>query len=438
MERTRESLSHVVESDTFEIELCRDKVKSGETTFWSDRCGAGWRCGISISATETPWDDELRIHAQVALDLSNVDPELSSLTFSADFSSDSSRISAVAGYVIKLPNDDPVIPHDEVFLGTESMTLSATFKVSYAYHPKRLPSEMQETLKSTIANGSFTDTKFLVYSQRRGSGQVGTPLPLFANSAALKKQCPSYFEPLFSDRFTELSDADGEAYDYYSDSDYSEYSDEDETVSPEEPEWESSSSAHDMNADSNAAAGAGDATSCGVPAFNDSGYEGGSKIRTVVVADFAFRTYRALIYYLYTGDVSFAPLKSSRSHAPTPAVGKEASDTRERTDDLRCSSKSMYRLADKLGLDSLKKQAFAYIQSSVSETNIVQEIGSRFTGIPEYDEVRRVQLQILSKKWAVPGVKEAFLALLKRAMQGELPHATDTLLAFISGVKPAL
>ncbi|KZT19698.1 hypothetical protein NEOLEDRAFT_1101858 [Neolentinus lepideus HHB14362 ss-1] len=434
MEKVSESSLRVTQT-IFKMVIDDQKLGCGETTFWSDLCGEGWRCGISTSYDD--YDSECVI--RLALDLSSVDSALVSLTFSgsltwsSDYYRDDHDSNAICDYIIKLPNDEPMIPHSPttISLGEGPVDLTVTFKIAYSYRPKRMPSELQETLKSTISSGSFTNAKFLLYSRRGQSGRVDSPLPLFANSTVLKNHCPSYFEPLFSDRFTELSVTDVEAYDYYSDSDYSDCSEGDDVDSGAEPQPEQAATPENCSISGDTSIRADESKNDHVAAMLER--KGENQIRTIVVTDFAFRTYRALIYYLYTGSISFAPLKSTRSRAS----GKEAEDNKSQVDDLRCSPKSMYRLADKLGLDDLKQQALSFIRSGISETNVVQEVGSRFTGIPEYNEIRQTEIQVLSDKWAVPGVKEAFLELLKRAMLGELPHATDTLLAFVSRMKPA-
>ena len=53
----------------------------------------------------------------------------------------------------------------------------------------------------------------------------------------------------------------------------------------------------------------------------------------------------AFVFYLYTGDVNFAPL-TSQTQVPRPSN----SDSKETTtaDAPRCSPKSMYRLADEV------------------------------------------------------------------------------------------
>ncbi len=102
------------------------------------------------------------------------------------------------------------------------------------------------------------------------------------------------------------------------------------------------------------------------------------RARVKVVRDASLRTYRALLVYLLDGSISFARLTAGffsgadvarAEGAPPPAtqsfaarwmkahaarkawMGKAANAT------LLASPKSMYRLADKMGLDELKRKA---------------------------------------------------------------------------------
>ncbi len=162
----------------------------------------------------------------------------------------------------------------------------------------------------------------------------------------------------------------------------------------------------------------------------------GKKRRKVVVRDAAYATYKALLYYLYTDTVAFAPLhshfytpstaapdgeseKDRDSSSGTPLDTEEASrgslfrsdsdagasstrdggdsatgstfaKDRRRAHTLRqqiideycsthtnvpapCSAKSMYRLADKLQIPELKKRAQEELANNLSVDNIVWE-----------------------------------------------------------------
>ncbi|BGP13051.1 hypothetical protein JCM10213v2_000970 [Rhodosporidiobolus nylandii] len=107
----------------------------------------------------------------------------------------------------------------------------------------------------------------------------------------------------------------------------------------------------------------------------------------VVVTDASYSTFRALLNFLYTDSISFAPLASTYyiardvaaaggqafphlsrrafllSHAPQipPGNGQHTVGA--------CSSKAIYRLADKMGLDELKGRAYEHIVRSLTAEN---------------------------------------------------------------------
>ena len=111
--------------------------------------------------------------------------------------------------------------------------------------------------------------------------------------------------------------------------------------------------------------------------------------------DFGRLSWKAFIYYLYTGKVAFACLRS-QGRAPTPS-------TVVRKENLSpspplCSPKSMYKLADEvsipvitphmarlkqfqLGISDLKELARDDILSKLSNENIVIELFSTFTSL---------------------------------------------------------
>ncbi|KAF8496671.1 hypothetical protein JB92DRAFT_3125987 [Gautieria morchelliformis] len=188
---------------------------------------------------------------------------------------------------------------------------------------------------------------------------------------------------------------------------------------------------------------------------------GPRKVR-VVVKDVAYTTYRAVLYYLYTDTIMFAPLSSSFhpsilpsaisiSHSPPPSSSQtslmlppassgEQSSTyygnttkellgslysnkppqeirepvvqgpRTRRQWLKewesnnpgrvlpCSSKAVYRLADKLDLTELKNRAFQHIVKSLTVTNVAYEVFSSFSAT--FEDVRKVQVEYFLAHWA--------------------------------------
>ncbi|KAI0916772.1 hypothetical protein AcW2_007078 [Taiwanofungus camphoratus] len=172
----------------------------------------------------------------------------------------------------------------------------------------------------------------------------------------------------------------------------------------------------------------------------------GPKRVHVVVRDVAYATYRAVLYYIYTDIIVFAPLSSSfltssgssarPNNAPvsTPvALSSEsqanialslrpshqqvestlgASNARpgsrrewiaqwERNNMFGrprpCSAKAVYRLADRLDLQELKQRAFQHIIKSLTVDNVAYEVFSTFSAA--FEDVRKVQVRFFLDNW---------------------------------------
>lgn len=182
------------------------------------------------------------------------------------------------------------------------------------------------------------------------------------------------------------------------------------------------------------------------------------KRRKVVVRDSSYTTFKALLFYLYTDTIEFAPLTSSfmelggSCREPTkepPAVRVSPADfcedmlkahqRRQEVIDMlhrknpdrptACSAKSMYRLADKLHLPELKSRAHQHIAVHLDQMNIVWETFSSFTC--RYPEILNIEVDYLLRNWksirkgsplksvfarghAHPGLGEVWPILLKQ------------------------
>ncbi|KAH9999667.1 hypothetical protein BJV74DRAFT_974882 [Russula compacta] len=156
---------------------------------------------------------------------------------------------------------------------------------------------------------------------------------------------------------------------------------------------------------------------------------GPPKLR-VVVKDVAYATYHAVLYYLYTDRIRFAPLSSSFLSSSTSGtsctetandsqgslgsvtrtgvaeVHAGASSRREWIQDwirgnpghpLPCSAKAVYRLADKLGLAELKTRAFEHITKSLTVENVPYEVFSTFSAT--FEVVRKVEVKYFLDHW---------------------------------------
>jgi hypothetical protein len=142
----------------------------------------------------------------------------------------------------------------------------------------------------------------------------------------------------------------------------------------------------------------------------------------VLVRNTAFATWASYVYYCYTGQVSFHPLKSK----------DPLSRRNNTTQTLRCSPKSMYRLAIKLKNTRLEALAFQAIKSSLFESNILDEAFSWFTA--QYPDIRKMELELLIKFRSASEVSNRLEKILESVSRGEKPYAHAMLHAFLASL----
>ncbi|KAF9229894.1 hypothetical protein BU15DRAFT_69661, partial [Melanogaster broomeanus] len=201
--------------------------------------------------------------------------------------------------------------------------------------------------------------KFLTNSKRLSLGNLYEPLPTYANAAILEGVCPK-LDTLFPCDFTFIDENDlplpvQEDYDYGCDSDIDDdegviedASSEFEIVGPTGSNREeivrSPSPSADSMADSEIIENAISAQHCRHDAVAE----------LVQVKCAAHRTWRAFVFYCYTGQVAFNPIKSQ---IPLGPPGESLG----------------------LSVEDLKKRAFDAVKAGLSEHNIVEEALSYFT-----------------------------------------------------------
>ncbi|KIY67015.1 hypothetical protein CYLTODRAFT_454833 [Cylindrobasidium torrendii FP15055 ss-10] len=111
--------------------------------------------------------------------------------------------------------------------------------------------------------------------------------------------------------------------------------------------------------------------------------------------------WRAIIWYIYTGETQFSSLRSTKSK------------DRYKGHLCQCSPKSVYRLADQYGLTALKQLAFGKIKKDITSENVVHEIFTLFSRL--YPEIYGMELDYLLTKKEKPSVQEAIAERLQRA-----------------------
>ncbi|KAF7288770.1 hypothetical protein MIND_01422600 [Mycena indigotica] len=275
-----------------------------------------------------------------------------------------------------------------------------TIQTRLPFSDEPLPTRIRASLVDTIHGGELIDVKFWAYSRAR-SGYVYAPRPLYGNLRLMRgtsKQFDEDLDDIFSG-FSESGQTDitndqapenvFDAYDYMSDSDLEdgEEFDGDTDIHGQESEPDEKEQP---------VAGPSIQRSTSPDVIVQQELQGRRGHR-VVIKGHAYNTWKALIYYLYTGKVHFRE------------VGGRASrfDLRQPREDEapECSPKSMYKLADKHGLAELKLLAFEAIRARLSVDTIVHEVFSNFTAI--FDEVKTMQVAFLRANLHTPAVRKS-------------------------------
>ncbi|KIY61995.1 hypothetical protein CYLTODRAFT_197699 [Cylindrobasidium torrendii FP15055 ss-10] len=133
--------------------------------------------------------------------------------------------------------------------------------------------------------------------------------------------------------------------------------------------------------------------------------------RIKVLSNGAYRTWRAIIHYIYTGTLQFAPLRSTKRSRPSPQA---------------CSPKSVYRVADEYGIDTLKQLAFKEIVGNITTKNVFEEVFSYFAHM--YPAVHDHGMKVLLKNKSVPAVKKGIMENFHKYGEGAMkPHEKETM-----------
>jgi hypothetical protein len=174
----------------------------------------------------------------------------------------------------------------------------------------------------------------------------------------------------------------------------------------------------------------------------------------VVIKDVAYATYLAVLYYIYTDAIVFAPLSSSftfsekeqpvysststptLSENPAGSVKRKSKSQPEKGAKTRkewiaewkrinpgrpdpCSAKAAYKLADRLDLVDLKERAFQHIIKSLTVENIAFEMFSSFSAT--FGDVRKVQIQYFLEHWTDIRNSEAMRNVWMQIRNGRHP-----------------
>ncbi|KAF7290148.1 hypothetical protein MIND_01328000 [Mycena indigotica] len=320
----------------------------------------------------------------------------------------------------------PTLPVLKITIGFEAANAfipshPLTIETRLPFSAEPLPARIRACLVDTIDGGDLIDVKFWLYS-RVGNGHVYHPRPLYGNLKLLRGTSKQFHEDLdhLLSGFAESSQTDiatdnpppvaFEEYDYMSDSDL----DNDEEVEGDIRVDDKADASAAAEPDSEPEPLAGTSTlSTQLDIQNTPGRRG----YRIVIKGHAYNTWKALLYYLYTGQIHFRKIKAGIRQ--TPAVQREEGAP-------ECSPKSMYKLADKHGLETIKARALESIRSQMSVDNIVHEVFSNFTAM--FDEIKTMQVAFLRDHLHDPVVRDGLTGMLLHLCAGRGSSASAAVL----------
>ncbi|KAH9930743.1 uncharacterized protein B0H18DRAFT_953118 [Fomitopsis serialis] len=145
-----------------------------------------------------------------------------------------------------------------------------------------------------------------------------------------------------------------------------------------------------------------------------------TKLEDILLRGVAHRTWQALIYYLYTGIVVFAPLSSNGKEARDSFLADYKKSYPNRPTPSSC--KALYDVAVKLGLNDLQKRAFSFLRRQLNEKNIIDELFSPLTS--RHEPVRTMEVTFLVQNWDTLTRDSALEEKIDEMARGERPYAT--------------
>ncbi|KIY61993.1 hypothetical protein CYLTODRAFT_494941 [Cylindrobasidium torrendii FP15055 ss-10] len=319
--------------------------------------------------------------------------------------------------------------------GNATLTCTVILRPLPAATPSKLVAERISAVTLGSLDGqNFVDTKVYAYT-RRSSGGAINPRPIFIHSTIIDQYGCKPLSLLFGkaegllseDALLDLhrlpeSQETLAALDYRDDSDLE---DEDTVDAPEYPlqslfDWNAASKKSKKKFTNAASSAAHDPTLPNIlrdvphSEILDAVGQCQNALRygrIKVLSNGAYRTWHAIIRYIYTGSIEFAPIRSTKRPRPTPEA---------------CSPKSVYRIADEYGMDTLKQMAYKEIIGGITAENVIDELFSYFAHM--YPAVHDHGMKVLLEKKSDPTVRGAIMERSNSHGEGTMePHEKETM-----------
>lgn len=316
----------------------------------------------------------------------------------------------------------------------DSLVLCATLKFAPVWPIVSRPT--LDVLHRVVVGKSAPNVRYVAYKKRDSNGRLSGPCVLYSSKEAMAQRsdelrdlCEGGSDKLLTSIlksgeeakrtiFTNYRDDDSDFEDDVSDVEQDDFDMVDAQLQEHTPPQSAASERTFVETEPTVKA---EPISAG--ALPPAGTRAHLPDRTIVMLGTAARTWEALLYWLYTGIVVFAPLKSGGKAARDQFIEQYAAANPDRPAPVSC--KSVYRLADALHLDTLKKRALDHLTAQLSMQTYLHELFSPFTA--RYEEVRKLEMLAVVKHWDELRGSDALREKMVDVASGRLPHASYVL-----------
>lgn len=141
----------------------------------------------------------------------------------------------------------------------------------------------------------------------------------------------------------------------------------------------------------------------------------------ILVTGAATRTWEALLFYLHTGFVEFAPLSSHGDQRSSFLRDFKLRSVRQCPP---CSCKSLYRLACQFDLEALQECCLQHLQWQLNAKVVIEEVFTEFAS--KHTKVRNLLIKYLVDSPGELVNSLAFQAKLGEVTNGNYPNAGKT------------
>lgn len=156
------------------------------------------------------------------------------------------------------------------------------------------------------------------------------------------------------------------------------------------------------------------------------------KFHSIEVADHSIDTYRAVLTWIMTGQITFAPLGQPKlATAALNASMSSVASTSTPADSIArppaVSPTEIYRLAHLLELSDLEAIALTSFVSELTPANVAHELFSPAADL--YDEIRAAAVDFVVARWDEVEQTEGMKAVQAKVEAGEFEHGGVGLMA---------